>query len=502
MSNIKQETISGVKWGFLSKYSNSIITFVTGIILSRLLSPGDYGVFEMITIFFAISDLLIDSGFSEALIRKKDLTQEDASTVFYFNIGVALFCYLVLFLTSPLIASFFNQPQLSSIVKVSGLSLIFGAFGAVQRAITRKRRDFKTGALIGFFSNVVTTPIIIILAYSGWGIWTLVFQQLIKAFLTSSLYWIFVRWVPLFVFSKRSFKEFFSFGGKMLTANLFSSAYAYITPILIGRYYSPTDLGFYSKGKEVASMPSSSFFSIITGVTFPILANIKDDNKILFKAYSKFIRVCSILIFFAMLLLIAIAKPVVLFIYSEKWTNSIIFLQLFSFATMFVHIGKVNQSLMLVKGRSDLLLRMELIKKIILFGFMAASLPFGVIPFAVTGVIGSNICLLINIYYTGKYYGYTFKKQAADFLPYLLIAIVSCIPAFVLQYFISSNLLAIIICSVLSLTIYVLWLWKKRDEHFFDILRLIPIKRVKRLIPETKPQITTTPDEDSRTQPK
>ncbi len=480
MTNVRQETISGAKWGVIAKYTNSAITILNTVILARLLSPSDYGLVEMVGIFFAIADIFIDSGFCTALIRKVNSTQEDASTVFFYNVGMSFFFYIILFLSAPYIASFYNQPILKDIVRIVGISLILGAFGAVQKAITKKRREFKKASVISISATIITTPIVLFLAYKGFGVWSLVYFQLSRNIFISIMFWIWTNWRPIWVFSKKSFLEFFSFGNKIIVTNLLSDAYEKISSLMIGKFYTPTDLGFYSKGKEV-SVRGVSFVSVIMDITYPIFSNIQDDEEKLFRVYSKFIKAISIIIFFVMGLLVVMAKQVILILYGTAWTESIIFLQLFCLATMFSHIEKINTSLMLVKGRSDLFMRTEIIKKTVLLSLLVISLPFGIIPFAICGVIGSYIAVFVNTFYTGKYYGLTFRKQFSYFIPYLLIAAVSLSPAVILTFLDLNKFLTLILGGVLSFAVYVFWLWKKKDEPFLDLLKAIPEKYRKRL---------------------
>ena len=476
MANIRQETISGVKWGAISKYFRAASTFLLGIILARLITAEEYGILGMTAVFFAIAEIFIDSGFATALIRKMDATVEDASTVFYYNMALSVFFYIALYFSSPYIAKLLNEPVLLSLVRVSGLSLILGAFASVQKALVRKRREFKLAAIISMIATILSIPIVLYFAYNGYGVWALVFHQLARNFLVAVLYWFLAKWRPSLVFSKKSFKEFFAFGNKILAQALLSSAYRYLTPFFIGKFYSPAQLGYYTKGSELASTPGNSFFSVIMNVTFPILSNVQDNDELLFRTYSKFIKTCSIVIFFVMIFIIVMAKPLVILLYSERWVQSIIFVQIFSFSSILSHVNNVNLNLFLVKGRSDILLKVEVYKKIVFFAFMAMTLPFGVIPFAVGGVVASHICIALNIYYSGKLFGLTYRKQAADFLPYLLIAAVSCLPALAVSFLNIPHYLSLTIGGIISFAVYVIWLWKKRDEAFFDLIKIIPLK--------------------------
>lgn len=474
--DIKKDTIKSVKWSAVGQYSNVIIGFVLGIILARLLTPADFGTIGMIEIFFALANILTDSGFGAALIQKKEANAIDYSTVFFFNIVLSIFCYILLYLCAPFIALFFNMEQLVGIVRVSALSLIIGAFCNIQINLLTKRINFKTPAIINLSTQIVSGCIAIVLAFMGYGVWTLVYQSLMASLLRTIALWTYSDWRPKWIFSWDSFRELFRFGGKLLVSRLLASAYNNMVPLLIGKFYTPQALGFYTKAKRLVHMPNETFFGIIEKVTFPILSRIQDNDEQLIRVYSKYIRVFSVPIFFIMMLMAALAKPIVLILYTDKWIQSVVYVQILCFVP-FGFISNINLNALLVKGRSDLNLKIEVYKKIVWIILMLVSLPFGVLYFCIATVIGSQISLFINCYYTGKLFGLTYRKQCSDFLPYFGLAILACLPTYILTFLDLPNIVHIILGSSLSFSIYFGLLWIRKDDSLLELIQLTPAKK-------------------------
>ena len=468
MESIKKQTVKGVSWNAFGKFTNIGVSFIIGLVLARLLTPTDYGTLGVYSIFFAIAGTFIDSGFSSALIRKKDLTDVDCSTVFYFNIALGIFFYIVFFLTSPLIADFFGIPILKDIIKVTAINIVIGSFTAVQGTLYSKRVDFKTTSLVSIFCNITSGVVGIYMAYTGHGVWSLVYQGLVASILRSILLWYFSKWRPLLAFSKKSFNEMFSYGSKILAASLLTTLYFQGEKFAIGKFYSPRDLGLYTKGTSEASMVSSNITTTLQSVTFPILAKIQDDDERLMDVYKKYIKFTSMIIFFLMFLLVVLAKPLILFLYTAKWAGAIIFLQIICFAFMFDHITRINLNLYYVKGRSDIVLRLEVIKRIISFSILFASIPLGVLAICISRVVYAQIATIINVYYTGKLYHYGYFKQWKDFGRYFVMAAVSVTPAFLLSYMDIPNLALLIFGAIFSLTIYISILFVTKDVIFHE----------------------------------
>jgi O-antigen/teichoic acid export membrane protein len=422
MSSLKQKTVSGLLWSFIDNFSKLGLTFIIGIILARLLSPSEFGLIGMISIFIALSQSLVDSGFTQALIRKKECTQADYSTVFYFNLLVGFVLYLVLYLSAPSISRFFEEPQLNLIVKVIGLGIVINAFTIVQRARLTKEINFKLQTKISIIASVVSGTIGIVMAYSGYGVWSLVFKTLMGFFFSSVLLWIWNKWKPTLVFSKNSFKELFSFGYRLLLSGLIDTVYRNIYLLIIGKYFSAAELGFYTRADQFNNLPSSNITSVIQRVSYPILTEIQDDVPRLKIAYQKIIKSTMLISFVAMMIMAAVAKPLILSLIGEKWLPSVIYLQLLSFVGMLYPLHAINLNMLNVQGRSDLFLRLEIIKKILAIPVILMGILLGVKMMIVAMIFLSLIAYFLNSYYSGQLIGYSSLQQVKDIFPSFVLA--------------------------------------------------------------------------------
>ena len=346
MGSIATDTISGVKWTAIEKFSTQIVNFLLGLLLARLLAPSDFGTIGMLGIFMAISNTFIDSGFSNALIRKPEISDEDYSTAFYFNIIVGFVCYALMFVCSPLIAAFFEMPILSSIVKVYSVTLFINSLTSVQYAKLNRELNFKLQAKISFVSALSTGLIGVCLAYLGFGVWALVWQAIASSVLRAGMLWTFAHWHPQSRFSRQSFRYLFSFGSKLLASGLLHTLYSNLSTMAIGKFYTAGDLGYYSKGNQFAALPTNSITGILQKVTFPLLSKIQDEDERLIRVYRKYIRITSCGIFFLMCLLASLARPVIEFLLTDKWLEAAVYVQIFCFALMFDHICQLNLTLL------------------------------------------------------------------------------------------------------------------------------------------------------------
>ena len=476
MGELKDKTLSGVKWNAIGRFSTQGISFVISVLLARILSPSDYGVVGMIGIFMAIAQTFIDSGFGSALIRKKDCTDVDFSTAFYFNIVVGVICYFILFFSAPLIADFFSTPILRDIVRVFSINLFLGSLTIVQTAKLTAAVDFKSQAQISLISTIVSGCIGLLMAYCGYGVWSLVYQSVSSSVVRTIVFWFVTKWRPQRIFSKHSFKYLFGFGSKILSASLLHTIYANLTTILIGKFYTPNDLGYYSRGESLAKFPSSNLTSILQSVTYPILSKIQDDDARLISVYRKYIRITSMVIFFGMFLLAALAEPLVITLFTDKWQNSVIYLQVFCFNMMFDHLCQLNLNILYVKGRSDLVLRLEVIKKTISILMLIAAIPFGVLVICISHALYTQIAVIINTYYTGKLFGLGYWAQVKDFIKYLLFSFIAVLPAFVFSF---TSLHPIVILAIGGCSAsFIYWLFVRKDKGFVDLLDLV-LKRGK-----------------------
>lgn len=477
MADIKAQTLHGVKWTAINKFSSTIVGFIIGVVLARLLTPADYGTVGMIGIFFAIAGVFTDSGFGMALVRAKTVSEEDLSTVFYFNIGMSVLCYAVLFFAAPFIADFFNMPMLKDLVRISGLTLVIGSIGGVQYKIMTRNVNFKIPAMLNVISQIISGIVGIACAYMGMGAWALVISSITSMLIRQIGVWFFSSWRPKLLFSKDSFHRLFSFGSKVLGSNLIGTLFGRVEGLLIGKFYTPQDLGVYSKGHQTASMPVDFIYGLVGGVTLPILSRMQDDDELLLRVYRKYIKVCSLLTFYCLALVCALAKPLIEFLYTDKWLPAVIFVQIFCFRDMFYHISAINISLLLAKGRSDLNLRIEIIKRSITLMLLVAVLPFGLLPFCIAGLISGQFIMVINTYYTQKLFNYGYFQQWADFIPYFLLSLVACIPAFILANAGLPNLFILILGGVISAILYFGYLLLIKDENLIALIRITPFKK-------------------------
>ena len=415
--NLKIKTRKGLVWSVIERFATQGVQFLFGIILARLLSPEDYGTIAMPLVFLAIAQCFIDSGFSTALIRKPELTEADLSTAFYFNIGVGVICYLILFFSSPLIADFYNTPILADLLKVTALATLFNPLCAVQQALLTRKINFKTQAIISLSGALVSGVIGLFMAYSGFGVWSLVCQQVGGYLIRTILLWAFSNWRPKKQWSWESFYYLWGFGSKLLGSGLLDTVYKNIYPIVIGKFFSANDLGNYTRAQQFSNLPSSNVAGIMHRVTFPVLSSIQNEDERLARNYRKILKLSAFIIFPMMLMLSAISSPLVKVVLTEKWNGCIVLLQILCFSMMWYPIHGINLNLLTVKGRSDLFFRLEIIKKILGVCVMCITMPHGIIWMVSGEIVSSMVALIINTYYTGKLINVGYIKQMGDLLP-------------------------------------------------------------------------------------
>lgn len=448
--SLKQKTVSGLLWSFIDQFANMGITFIAGIILARLLSPREFGLIGMITVFIAVSESFINSGFSSALIRKKNCTDTDYSTVFYFNFAAGILFYIILFASAPAISVFFNEPQLKSIVQVLGIILIIDSFTLIQRTILTKRIDFKLQARISIIASVCSGIIAIYMAFSGYGVWSLVAQRISRQSLNSIFLWLWNRWRPQLIFSMQAFKELFGFGSKLLISGLIDTLYRNIYYLVIGKFFSAQDLGYYTRADDFKRIPSQNLNTIIGRVTYPILSSIQDDKPRLKKNYKKLIRSTMLVTFTLMIGMAAVARPMILSLIGEKWETSIIYLQMLCFVGMMYPLHALNLNMLQVSGRSDLFLRLEVIKKFIAIPTIIIGIILGIKIMILGMMIETLFAYYLNSYWSGRFIGYSLKEQVSDILPSFVLALSMGIGILYLGKTLPFNNLIILIIQIIT----------------------------------------------------
>lgn len=420
--SLREKSVRGVAWSAIERFSLLGMQFVIQIVLARLLTPADYGIVGMLSVFLAVSQTFIDSGFTSALIQNQRRTEHDFATAFFFNSAVAVFFYAILFAGAPLIASFYAMPELVPVTRVIGLSLILSALSAVHRTQLTIRVDFKTQAKASLSAVVISGAVGIAMAYCGFGVWALVAQTLVNAGAGTLLLWIFVRWRPKHFFSFASFRKMFSFGSKLLCSSLLHTVYANLYPLVVGKFFSAEALGYYSRAEQMAMLPASTGSGILGRVTFPLLATVQDDDVRLGEVYRKYLRVSTGAIAPAMIGLCAVAEPVVLVLLGEKWLPAVPLMRVLCLGWMIDPIVLVNLNLLYVKGRTDLVLRLEIVKKITATTILFSSVPFGLLGLCIGRAIYSQIALAMNTYYTGKFLKMTYLRQMREVFPIYALA--------------------------------------------------------------------------------
>lgn len=421
--SLKQKTVKGVAWTSLDKFTNLGFGFIIGVILARLLSPSDYGLLAMIAVFNAIAFTFLDSGFGNALVRKPNLTENDNTTAFFFNLIAGIVLFGIIWLIAPWVSSFYNKPILTPLLRAEGSLLIIASFKIVQNTQLSRALNFKALMIIRFVSSLSGGVSGIIAAYCGLGVWALVIMHIVDALISLALLWIISPWRPRGKWSKSSFNYLWGYGSKLLASGLLNTIYGNIYPIIIGKCYSAADLGQYTRANGYAAIPSQSLTGVIQQVTFPVLSQIQDDDKRLAANYRRMLRFTVFIIFPIMIGMAALAHPLVIALVTDKWEQCVPYLQIVCFSMMWYPVHAINLNLLQVKGRSDLFLRLEIIKKILITVVVFACVPFGIMGICYGSVFTSVACLAINTYYTGKLINVGFVRQMKDMTPTLLASL-------------------------------------------------------------------------------
>lgn len=422
MKTLKQKTITGTIWSFIDSFANQGIQFIAGIVLARILSPREFGLIGMLTIFIALSQSFIDSGFTNALIRKKNCTQTDYSTVFYFNFVVGIIFYFILFFSAGSISVFFNEPQLELLLQVLGIGLILNALGIIQRTILTKDINFKLQTRVSVVASTLSGIIAIAMAFNGFGVWSLVALTLSRFGFTSFFLWMWAKWKPSLTFSTRSFKDLFSFGSKLLISGLIDTVYRNIYYFIIGKYFSAVELGYFTRADQFQALPSQQLTGVFGRVSYPILSTIQNDVKKLRNAYKQIIKSTMLITFVFMLGMAAIAKPMILTLIGEQWLPSVIYLQMLCFVGMFYPLHALNLNMLKVLGRSDLFLRLEIIKTVLAVPVIIIGILYGIKIMILGMLINTIIAYYLNSFWSGKLIGYSSFEQVKDIFPSFLLA--------------------------------------------------------------------------------
>jgi len=402
--------------------TTQLVQFIVGLILARILSPSEFGLVGMITVFIAVSQSLVDSGFGQALIRKKDADDLDYSTVFHFNFISGIFIFLVFYFSAPAIARFYKQPELTEIARVLGIIILINATVVTQKTRLTKSVDFRQLMKVNLTAAVVSGVVAIVLALNGFGVWSLVWRSVTGSAVQAFILWFSNKWVPSLRFSRESFRSLFSFGSRLLVSGLIDTVYRNIYLLIIGKFFSAAELGYYTRADQFSRLASQNLTGTLQRVSYPVMSMVQDENERLKAGYRKLIISTMFVTFFLMLGMAAVARPMILTLIGEKWLPSVPYLQLLCLSAMLFPLHALNLNILNVKGRSDLFLRLEIIKKALAIPVIIVGVFLG-IPALLWGmVVLSVVSYFINGYYSGRLINYPVREQIFDIAPSLLVA--------------------------------------------------------------------------------
>lgn len=432
--SLKNKTIKGVGWSAADAFLGQGVTFIVGLVLARLLSPDEYGLIGICLIFTTVLNGIVDSGFSNALIRKKDVTDEDYNTMFMTNMAISIVLYILLFVSAPFVSDFFHRIELTALVRVTGLILFLNALSITQVTILTKNIDFKTKTKASLVSAIISGVIGIAMAFMGYGVWSLVAQQLSKQLLYTLCLWVLNKWCPKFTFYKDSFSYMWGFGWKLLASGILNNVWNQLYQVVIGRCYTSSTLGHYTRANECASIFSSNLTTIIQRVTFPVLSELQDDKKKLLVSYRKLIKVSMFVTVICMFALGAMAEPMIYSLIGPQWHQAATFLPFICITMSLYPLHAINLNMLQVQGRSDLFLYLEIVKKIITLIPIFIGAFVGVYWMLCASIFTGFIAFLLNSWFTGKFLNYSSWQQLKDVLPSYLIALLIGFIVYLLKF--------------------------------------------------------------------
>jgi O-antigen/teichoic acid export membrane protein len=473
LNSLKNKSFKGLTWGFIDTLAGSGISFVIGIILARLLSPSVFGIVGMVAVIFAIANTVIDSGFSVGLIRKVTCTQEDYSTVFYFNLVISTLLYLILFVSAPFIAVFFREPQLTNITRVLGLVIVIDSLSIVQKVILTRNIDFKSQTIVSLISSILSGIIGIYMAYNEYGVWSLIFQVLTKQLANGFILWLIAKWRPSLVFSITIFKELFSFGSKLLLSGLVNTVQSNIYYLVIGRYFTSVGLGYYTRAESFNAIVTNNLTGTLEKVFFPVLSSIQTDDIRLKSSFKKVIRSSFFISFLALITLAVIAKPFIYILIGPKWDASVLLLQLICLSSIFLPLNSVNLNILKIKGKSNLILRLQIIKSVLLVFTVVAGIFFGINWLLIVRIVTTFLAYWINSWYSGKLIDYNMSEQLKDIAPYFWAIAIIAICMFSFSFLPINNYLMIGGQLSVGALLFFIIFEKKRFEEYLEIKGMI-----------------------------
>ena len=422
MTTLKQKFVNGIFWKSLSSFSIIGLEFLFGLVLARILSPKEFGLIGMITILITLGQIFINSGFSQALIRKNDCSDDDYSTAFVFNLLVGLFFFFLIYLLAPYVSVFYEEPALTNLLRVLSLSLLISALTIIQRTTIIKEMNFKLEAKISLVATICSGSVALFTAFQGFGVWSLVIKVLSRELMVSILMWIYNEWKPSIKFSQTSFDYLFGFGSKLLISGIVGSLFRNSYYIIIGKFFSADALGFYTRAEMFKRLPSENISSIVTGVAYPSLAKIQNDEMKLKLGFQKVITTTAFVVFILMIGMMAVSENLIIVLIGEKWRQSIYYLQLLSIVGLLFPLNSININMLNVIGRSDLYMKLQFVIQFMTIPIIMIAVFFGIEAMIVGMIFNSLLAYFLFAFISGRLLKYTIKEQFFDLIPLLLHA--------------------------------------------------------------------------------
>jgi O-antigen/teichoic acid export membrane protein len=477
MEEIGSRTRQGVSLGFYVQIATQGIQFVFGLILARLLFPDQYGLVGMLAIFLALFEMLTDSGFGIAIIQKKTPSEDDYSTVFWFNFVFSLLLYVILFLLAPTIAAFYHEKKLVSILRVLGIVSVINSFGSIQGKYLNKNLKYMSLSKVYMVSFIIGSIVAVVFAYLGFGVWSLVIKSLATALLLNFGWWIVSTWKPKFKFSFSSLKQLFGFGSKMLGINIIEVLFNNLYSIIIGKFFNAQSLGFFTRAKQFCDLPDRTFRSSTISTLFNGLSHVQDDDEKLLRIYKKVLSLLSFVLFPLYAVLGVIAYPMIKILLTEKWLFSVGYLQILCIMAITYPFESVNGNLLYVKGKSNYLFIITVIRRIIFIVIIVTLVKYGVAALVWGLVLDAFIITFLYIIFATKVFNYQFIDQVRDVLPSFLITATSLLFMITAKSFIVGSLKQLFIIPIIGLSVYILLSYFFRRDNIKEVLNLIKFKK-------------------------
>lgn len=471
-----QQIKHGVVWTAIERFSAQGIQFILSLIIARLLSPSDYGLIAMLSIFIGLSQNLVDSGFVDALVQKNDKTETDYSTAFYFNLIFGLVLYGILFVSAPYIADFYNEPKLISVTRVFGLITVITSLGLTLRAKMLVSLNFKKLAVVGILSVIISGSVGLWMAYNGYGVWALVAQTLLNYFCNALFMWFYIRWMPCACFSMDSFRSLFGFGIKLLASSMLHTLYTNLYTLVIGKKFLPADVGYFNRAQTLSQFPSMNISQIFIRVSYPVQCQLQDKPDELKEMFLRNIRMSCYIIFPLMTGIAALAEPFIRFALTEQWLPAVPLLQLLSIAYMWNSILMMNTSLLSVKGRTDFTLKAEIIKKIVGVSLVLISSFYSLAVMCISFIIYSLADFIISAYYVNKVIKVGFREEILAVFPYLLLSVSMGFIICLITAFIHSSILSLLIGFIVGVCFYGIASWLFQIKEFNILCSMVKRK--------------------------